>query len=41
MKEGFSRREFMRSMSAAGFGVFATSAIKAWGLEAITNPLAE
>ncbi len=40
MKKGFSRREFLGSLSAAGFGAFALSAMKAWGLEAITNPLA-
>ncbi len=30
----------MARMTAAGFGAFAASATKAWGLDAITNPLA-
>ncbi len=37
---GASRREFLAAMTAAGFGAFAASAVDAWGLEAIDNPLA-
>ena len=40
MKADVTRREFLEAVSAAGFGALATSASKAWGLEAITNPLA-
>ncbi|MBX3266041.1 MAG: molybdopterin-dependent oxidoreductase [Acidobacteria bacterium] len=35
-----SRREFMARLTAAGFGALAASATNAWGLDAITNPLA-
>ena len=40
MSKEISRREFMARMTAAGFGALAVSATNAWGLEAITNPLA-
>ncbi|MBK9215696.1 MAG: molybdopterin-dependent oxidoreductase [Chloracidobacterium sp.] len=40
MKNELSRREFMARMTAAGFGALALSATDAWGLDAITNPLA-
>src|SRR3972149_2058414 len=33
-------REFLAAASAAGFGAFVASATRAWGLEAVTNPLA-
>jgi nitrate reductase alpha subunit len=35
-----SRREFLAAASAAGFGALVASAGRAWGLEAISNPLA-
>ena len=34
-----NRREFLAAASAAGFGALAASAERAWGLEAIGNPL--
>ena len=40
MKNELSRREFLARISAAGFGALAASATNAWGLEAISNPLA-
>jgi len=40
MKKEISRREFMARISAAGFGALVASTTTAWGLEAITNPLA-
>ena len=40
MSRELSRRDFLATLSAAGFGALATSATKAWGLEAVTNPLA-
>ena len=40
MKNELSRREFIARVSAAGFGALAMSATNAWGLDAITNPLA-
>ena len=40
MKKEISRREFMARISAAGFGALIASTTNAWGLEAITNPLA-
>lgn len=40
MNNELSRREFLTRLSAAGFGALALSATRAWGLEAITNPLA-
>lgn len=35
-----SRRRFLEAVGAAGFGALVASGAKAWGLEAITNPLA-
>ena len=35
-----SRREFLAAAQAAGFGAFVASATRAWGLEAVGNPLA-
>lgn len=35
-----SRREFLQASAAAGFGAFIASATRAWGLAAISNPLA-
>jgi nitrate reductase alpha subunit len=35
-----TRREFLEAVTAAGFGALVASASKAWGLEAISNPLA-
>ena len=35
-----SRRQFLQWVSEAGFGAFALSATKAWGLQAVENPLA-
>ncbi len=40
MSKELSRREFLAALSTAGFGALALSATKAWGLEAVTNPLA-
>ena len=40
MNHELSRREFLTRLSAAGFGALAMSVTKAWGLEAVTNPLA-
>ena len=40
MKNEGSRREFLARLSAAGFGGFAASSVKAWGLDAPANPLA-
>jgi nitrate reductase alpha subunit len=34
------RRSFLAAASAAGLGAFVASATRAWGLEAVTNPLA-
>jgi nitrate reductase alpha subunit len=39
-ERNISRRDFLESLAAAGFGALAASATNAWGLEAITNPLA-
>lgn len=39
-QEHLSRREFLATASAAGFGAFVASATRAWGLDAVTNPLA-
>ncbi len=38
--KGLSRRAFLGSAAAAGFGSFIASATRAWGLAAIDNPLA-
>jgi nitrate reductase / nitrite oxidoreductase, alpha subunit len=35
-----TRREFLEAASAAGFGTLVASVSRAWGLEAISNPLA-
>jgi nitrate reductase alpha subunit len=35
-----SRREFLEAASALGFGAFVASATRAWGLDAVENPLA-
>ena len=40
MKNEISRREFLARISAAGFGALVASTTNAWGLDAITNPLA-
>jgi nitrate reductase alpha subunit len=40
MRREITRREFLQWTSAAGFSAFVASATKAWGLEAIKNPLA-
>jgi nitrate reductase / nitrite oxidoreductase, alpha subunit len=40
MSRDLSRRDFLQALSASGFGALAISASKAWGLEAVTNPLA-
>jgi len=39
MNTRLTRREFLETVRAAGFGALAASATQAWGLEAITNPL--
>jgi nitrate reductase alpha subunit len=36
-----SRRQFLESASALGLGTFVASATRAWGLDAVTNPLAQ
>ncbi|HMW02314.1 MAG TPA: twin-arginine translocation signal domain-containing protein, partial [Acidobacteriota bacterium] len=40
MKKELSRRDFLKMASTAGFGALVISSTKAWGLDAITNPLA-
>ncbi|MBI3680770.1 MAG: molybdopterin-dependent oxidoreductase [Acidobacteria bacterium] len=40
MNKDVGRRDFLAMVSAAGWGAFAASARDAWGLEAISNPLA-
>ena len=40
MKKHVARRDFLGMVSAAGFGAFVASTKDAWGLEAISNPLA-
>ena len=40
MKKELSRRDFLQTVAAAGFGALAASATTAWALEAVTNPLA-
>ena len=40
MKNELSRRDFLQTLSAAGFGALAASATTAWALDAVTNPLA-
>jgi nitrate reductase alpha subunit len=39
-KSDMTRRSFLQWAGAAGFGAFAASAARAWGLEAVENPLA-
>jgi nitrate reductase alpha subunit len=40
MSKDISRRDFLQAAAAAGFGAFVASAAKAWGLDAVANPLA-
>jgi len=40
MKQRMERRDFLELIRAAGFGGLAASATGAWGLEAVSNPLA-
>ena len=40
MKQELTRRGFLEALGATGFGAMAASAAKAWGLEAVANPLA-
>ena len=40
MSDIISRRDFLKASVTAGFGALALSATQAWGLEAITDPLA-
>jgi nitrate reductase alpha subunit len=40
MSTHFSRRQFLETVGAAGFGAFVASATRAWGLDAVSNPLA-
>ncbi len=40
MKKELSRRDFLQTVAAAGFGALAASAANAWELQAVTNPLA-
>jgi len=40
MADELSRRDFLRAAGAAGFAGLIASATKAWGLEAVANPLA-
>ncbi|MCC6364273.1 MAG: molybdopterin-dependent oxidoreductase [Bryobacterales bacterium] len=40
MKKELARREFLAAISAAGMGAFVASTKDAWGLEAVSNPLA-
>jgi nitrate reductase alpha subunit len=40
MKKEQSRRDFLQTVAAAGFGALAASAANAWELGAVTNPLA-
>ncbi|MEE9602359.1 MAG: molybdopterin-dependent oxidoreductase, partial [Thermoguttaceae bacterium] len=40
MKREITRRNFLEAVRNAGFGAFAASATQAWGLDAVTNPLA-
>ena len=39
-QQDVSRREFLATASAAGFGALIAAASRAWGLDAISNPLA-
>jgi nitrate reductase alpha subunit len=40
MSNDISRRDFLTTATAAGFGALIASATKAWGLDAVANPLA-
>ena len=40
MSDDLRRREFLKMMSTTEFGALAASAGTAWGLDAISNPLA-
>jgi len=40
MKYELGRRDFLQMLGAAGLGAFAASSERAWGLDAISNPLA-
>jgi nitrate reductase alpha subunit len=40
MKKEFPRRAFLEMISGAGLGAFVASSKDAWGLEAVSNPLA-
>jgi nitrate reductase alpha subunit len=40
MNKILTRREFLEAVTTAGFGALAASATKAWGLDAVANPLA-
>jgi nitrate reductase alpha subunit len=40
MKKELGRREFLQFAAAAGLGAFVQSTTAAWGLDALTNPLA-
>lgn len=40
MKNNFGRREFFQMMAGTGLAALAESTIDAWGLEAVSNPLA-
>ncbi len=40
MKKEWVRRDFLNMVSAAGFGALVASTKDAWGLEAVSNPLA-
>jgi len=40
MAHEINRRKFLEAVAAAGFGALAASGSKAWGLEAVSNPLA-
>ncbi|MFN8545195.1 MAG: molybdopterin-dependent oxidoreductase [Candidatus Binatia bacterium] len=39
-RNGLSRRQFLETASAMGFGAFVASATRAWALDALDNPLA-
>ena len=39
-QQDLSRREFLATASAAGFGALIAAASRAWGIDAISNPLA-
>lgn len=40
MKKEISRRDFLKTVTAAGFGALVASSAAAWGIQKITNPLA-